>query len=136
MYNGIDDESMHFANFKANVDKIVATNAKNLTFLIGVNEFADRTPDEIAAMYTGLKPVSLWSGLPRLGTFEYDGADLPSSMDWTTQGVVTTEPVTVWFLLVLFHHGCSRVGMGTQHGEACVTERAAVCGLRRDRLGL
>ena len=90
VYNGIDDESVHFAHFKANVEIIVATNAKNLTFSMGVNRFADRTPDEFAAMYTGLKPVSLWSGLPRLGSFEYDGADFPSSVDWTTQGVVTT----------------------------------------------
>jgi len=89
VYNGIDEESVRFANFKANVDIIVATNAKNLTYSLGVNEFADLTSDEFAATYTGLKPASLWSGLPRLGTFEYDGADLPSSVDWTTQGVVT-----------------------------------------------
>ena len=89
VYNGIDEESVRFANFKANVDIIAATNAKNLTYSLGVNEFADLTSDEFAATYTGLKPASLWSGLPRLGMFEYDGADLPSSVDWTTQGVVT-----------------------------------------------
>merc|ERR1712107_924155 len=89
VHGGIDEESVRFANFKANVDIIVATNAKNLTYFLGVNEFADLTSDEFAATYTGLKPASLWSGLPRLGTFEYDGADLPSSVDWTTQGVVT-----------------------------------------------
>merc|ERR1712136_597256 len=82
-------ESVRFVNFKANVDIIVATNAKNLTYSLGVNEFADLTSDEFAATYTGLKPASLWSGLPRLGTFEHGGADLPSSVDWTTQGVVT-----------------------------------------------
>ena len=89
VYNGIDEESVRSENFKANVDIIVATNAKNLTFSLGVDEFADLTPDEFAATSTELKPASLWSGLPRVGTFEYDGADLPSSVDWTTQGVVT-----------------------------------------------
>merc|ERR1712136_521286 len=83
------DYLMMFDNFKTNVDIIAATNAKNLTYSLGVNEFADLSSDEFAATYTGLKPASLWSGLPRLGTFEYDGADLPSSVDWTTQGVVT-----------------------------------------------
>merc|ERR1712122_394899 len=51
--------------------------------------FTDLTQDEFAATYTGLKPATLWTGLPRLGTHEYNGAPLASSVDWTTQGVVT-----------------------------------------------
>ena len=54
-----------------------------------MNLFADLTQDEFAATYTGLKPESLWSDLPRLGTHEYSGAALASSVDWTTQGAVT-----------------------------------------------
>ena len=54
-----------------------------------MNQFADLTQDEFAATYTGLKLESLWSDLPRLGTNEYSGAALASSVDWTTQGAVT-----------------------------------------------
>jgi len=89
VYNGINEDAVRFGNFKANVDVIYATNARNLTFALGVNEFTDLTQDEFAAIYTGLKPASLWSGLPRLSTHEYDGSPLASSVDWTTQGVVT-----------------------------------------------
>jgi len=89
VYNGINEESVRFGNFKSNVDIIRATNARNLSFSLGVNEFADLTQDEFAATYAGLKPAALWTGLPRLGTHEYNGAPLASSVDWTTQGVVT-----------------------------------------------
>jgi hypothetical protein len=89
VYNGIDEESVRFGNFKANIGIIRATNARNLTYKLGVNQFADLTQDEFAATYTGLKPESLWSDLPRLGTHEYSGAALASSVDWTTKGVVT-----------------------------------------------
>merc|ERR1712012_906820 len=89
VYNGINEDAVRFGIFKANVDVIYATNARNLTFALGVNEFTDLTQEEFAASYTGLKPASLWSGLPRLSTHEYNGAPLASSVDWTTQGVVT-----------------------------------------------
>jgi C1A family cysteine protease len=90
VYNGVDEESVRFDNFKANVDVIRATNAKNLTFWLRPTEFADLTLEEFAATHFGFqKPASMWSGLPSLGTHEYDGAPLVSSVDWTTQGAVT-----------------------------------------------
>ena len=89
VYNGINEESVRFGNFKSNVEIIRATNARNLSFSLGVNEFADLTQVEFAATYTGLEPATLWTGLPRLVTHEYTGAPLASSVDWTTQGVVT-----------------------------------------------
>merc|ERR1719414_1166866 len=90
VYNGVNEDAVRFGIFKANADVIYATNARNLTFALGVNEFTDLTQEEFAASYTGLKPASLWSGLPRLSTHEYNGAPLASSVDWTTQGVVTS----------------------------------------------
>ena len=68
---------------------IWAINARNLTFALGVNEFADLTKDEFVVTYSGLKPASAWSSLPRLGMHEYDGAPLAMSVDWTTLGVVS-----------------------------------------------
>ena len=68
-----------------------------------MKEFADLTPDEFAATYTGLEPASSWSGLPRWGTFEYDGAELLSAVDWTTQGVETpvNNQAIMYLLLIL-----------------------------------
>jgi|ERR1712136_725500 len=86
VYNDINEESVRFENFKTNVGIIRATNAKNLTYKLGVNQFADLTQDEFAATYTGLKPERLWSDLPRLGTHEYSGAALASSLDYARSG--------------------------------------------------
>ena len=49
----------------------------------------DQTQDEFAATYLALQPESLWSELPHLGTREYSGVALASSVCWTTRGVVT-----------------------------------------------
>ena len=49
----------------------------------------DQTQDEFAAAYLALQPESLCSELPHLGTLEYSGVALPSSVCWTTRGVVT-----------------------------------------------
>ena len=88
VYNGINEESVRSADFKANADIIVATTAKNLTYSLGMIKFVDLMSDEFATTYMGLKQASLWRGLPSLGMFEYDGAEFPSSVDWMTPGLV------------------------------------------------
>merc|ERR1712032_701937 len=65
------------------------TNARNLSYTLGVNQFADLTSDEITKGYTGLKPKNLWGALPNLGTDKYSGEALADSVDWTTKGAVT-----------------------------------------------
>ena len=90
VYNAIDEESNRFKVFKANVDIMEATNLKNLSYTLGVNQFADLTADEFASQYTGLKkPDHIWGDLPYLGRDTYSGATLPDSVDWTTKGAVT-----------------------------------------------
>ena len=101
-------------NSQSNIETIWAINARNLTFALGVNEFADLTKDEFVATYSGLKPASAWSSLPRLGMHEYDGAPLATSVDWTTLGVVS--PVKYqgqWLLLDILNHGLSRISERT-----------------------
>ena len=80
---------MCFGIFKVNDDVIYVTNAKNSVSVLGVNKLTDLKQDKFAASYTGLKPMSWWSGLPRLSTDEYNGVLLVSSVEWMTQGVVT-----------------------------------------------
>ena len=80
---------MCFGIFKTNDDVLYATNARNSVSALGVNKLTDLRQDELAASYTGLKPVSRWSGLTRLSTHEYNRVSLVSSVEWMTQGVVT-----------------------------------------------
>merc|ERR1712190_403288 len=89
VYNGNDEENQRFEIFKQNLDFITTTNARNLSYTLGVNQFADLTSDVITKGYTGLKPKDLWGALPNLGTDKYSGKALASSVDWTTQGAVT-----------------------------------------------
>lgn len=87
-YNDIDEEKVRFAIFKANLNYIEATNAKNLTFTLGVNQFADLTEEEWVASYTGAKaPGQLYSDVPYLG--EHGAVDFDDSVDWTEKGAVT-----------------------------------------------
>ena len=88
MYD-INEDAVCFGIFKANDYVIYATNAKNSASALGVNKLTDLRQDEFAASYTGFKPVSRWSGLPRLSTHEYNRVPLVSSVDWTKQGVIT-----------------------------------------------
>lgn len=85
--SGTDEESKRFAVFKLHLDTIRATNSQNLSFQLGVNEFADLTIEEFSASHTGFKP--LWRGLPLLGVHEFSGSELPSEVDWTREGKVT-----------------------------------------------
>jgi len=89
-YNGVDEENTRFDIFKTNVDIIEAVNNRNLSYTLGVNQFADLSADEFAAQYTGLKkPEKIWGDLPYLGQDTYSGKALESSIDWTTKGAVT-----------------------------------------------
>merc|ERR1712151_1067110 len=73
-----------------NVDIIESVNNRNLSYTLGVNQFADLSADEFAAQYTGLKkPEKIWGDLPYLGRDTYSGKALESSIDWTTKGAVT-----------------------------------------------
>jgi cathepsin L len=85
-----DEEESRFQIFKANLDLIEETNAQNLSYKLGVNEFAHLTWDEFKEVYMRKnKPERTWGALPYLGTHNYSGAPLKASVDWTTSGAVT-----------------------------------------------
>ena len=73
------------------VETTRVTNARILAFNVGLNQFVDLTHHEVTAMYTGLKPTTLWSGLLRLETNEHSEKSLGASVDWATQGGYTRE---------------------------------------------
>jgi KDEL-tailed cysteine endopeptidase len=87
-----DGEERRFETFKDNVDFIEATNAKNLPYQLGVNQFADLSSEEYAAAHLGgYKPerllgveANIKEPFPNL-----TGAALPDSVDWVAAGAVT-----------------------------------------------
>jgi C1A family cysteine protease len=90
VFTGDEEEARRFEIFKKNVDTIYEYNSKNLSFQLGVNEFAHMDPDEFANHYFGLKrPEKMWGDTPKLGTHVNSGAPLADSVDWTTNGAVT-----------------------------------------------
>lgn len=86
VYDDLDAEAYRFEVFKENLDYIEETNAKKLTYLLGVNEFSDMPADEFSAKMFGFKPVDAPA---ELSVHEYRGEVLASSVDWRTSGAVT-----------------------------------------------
>ena len=60
---GIDETPIRYSAWKSNYDVIQQHNAKGLSWQLGLNEFADMTPEEFAALHLGFKtPSGLKSG--------------------------------------------------------------------------
>ena len=120
----LNEDAVCFGIFKANDDVICATNARNLASALGVNKLTDLRQDEFAAFYTGFKPVSRWSGLPRLSTHEYNGVSLGffSELDDARCCNSREESGAVQFVLVLFNNRRSQRCVGPQHWQSCVPE--------------
>jgi len=86
-YNGNDELVVREQIYNDNVAKIEAHNAKNLSYSMAVNGFADLLEDEFVAQYTGLlaKPLSLSD--VNLGTLpEVESPD--DAVDWVQNGAV------------------------------------------------
>ena len=50
VYNGINEELVWFEHFKSNIEIIWTTNAGNLTYTLGINEFADLTQGVVTSV--------------------------------------------------------------------------------------
>jgi len=89
-YGSYVEEQQRFGIFKVNVDTIYRTNAQNLSFKLGVTQFADMTASEFGATHFGLAPpAALWGDLPSLGNHKYAGEALADEVDWTKKNAVT-----------------------------------------------
>ena len=71
--------------FKENYQQIQFYNLQNNTFKLGINEYADLTIDEWYRRFNSLylNKNSICSD------FEYQNSDLPQSVDWREEGIVT-----------------------------------------------
>merc|ERR1719436_670527 len=85
------EKEVRFAAFAANYAYIQAENAKGRSYKLGINQFADMTPDEFSMSAFGLRPreTKRWGTLPSLGKHVRGNATLPTSVDWREKGAVT-----------------------------------------------
>jgi len=82
-----EEENLRAAIFAANLEKIAAHNAKDLGWTMALNEFADLTSTEFGiGRIGGFVPRSL---RVRSNIADIEGVEAPSSVDWTSKGVVT-----------------------------------------------
>jgi len=89
VYDEVEKEA-RFGAFAANYAYIQAENAKGHSYQLGINEFADMTPDEFAMTRLGLRPRENkpWGTLSSLGKHVRGNATLPASVDWRNKGAV------------------------------------------------
>jgi len=86
-YNGNDALIVREQIYNDNVAKIEAHNAKNLSYSMTVNGFADLMEDEFVAQYTGLLATPPSLSDVNLGTL-LEAASLDDEVDWVKNGVV------------------------------------------------
>jgi KDEL-tailed cysteine endopeptidase len=84
--NGKDEEN-RMKIFRENLDRIKKIQAEDHPYSVGLNKFADLTPEEFEANYLGYRPPAVRPG---------EGEDVvltatavPTSIDWRTRNAVT-----------------------------------------------
>ena len=86
-YESLGELETRFEIFRTNVRNIINHNLDHSqNFTMGINQFTDLTPEEFKAQYvTGIKSkVESFGCVP----FTSSASNTPSSIDWTTKGVV------------------------------------------------
>jgi xylem cysteine proteinase len=85
-YEGADEFFKRFHIFKENLAYIQSENAKNHSYTLGLNEFADMTRDEFYSAYTGLMNAPRANGAVFTAPENFQPLD---SVDWRSKGAVT-----------------------------------------------
>ena len=86
------EESRRYDIFRSNVDMIHRVNLRNLTYLVGINEFSNLTFKEFEASYlTRFERRGLRLQAPSVFTAANGSVTgpIPDQYDWRTQKVVT-----------------------------------------------
>jgi len=99
-YHTIEEETLRYKIWYENLGRISQTNSKNLSYKLRLNQFADLTDDEFRMKVHGSKGScyrddKMASKIPKISTqigkavgSSHIGTN-PTSVDWTTKGVVT-----------------------------------------------
>jgi len=84
-----DEVYYRYKIFKKNVDFIDETNAKKLTYKVGINKFADLTSEEFQTYFMGSRVDSTKHIRTGDAFVIPSGFKAPSSVNWTAAGAVT-----------------------------------------------
>lgn len=83
-----DEYDLRYDIFRNNLERINAHNQKNLSWKLGVNQFADLTPEEFRMQFLGFKKP-LENNIPRITDYSLKNIrDLPKEVDWRKKNVV------------------------------------------------
>ncbi|KAJ4797546.1 hypothetical protein LUZ62_048792 [Rhynchospora pubera] len=92
-YNDAEEKAHRFEIFKANAEYVQSVNhARNRTYRLSLNRFADLTNEEFKASFLGFKPNPLIAKEEQdvEKPFRYANlASVPGAMDWRARGAVT-----------------------------------------------
>jgi KDEL-tailed cysteine endopeptidase len=86
-YSAATEYAHRYNVFKTNFAKITQHNLEGHSWSLAVNQFADMTWEEFKAQRLGYKKIQ--TSLPRTLVDLNGLVNVPSSVDWTTKGVVT-----------------------------------------------
>merc|ERR1719414_1962694 len=117
VYNGINEDAVRFGIFKANVDVIYATNARNLTFFVGRERIHRPDAGRVCRL---LHWAQTSESVERFASFEHarvqrSSLGFFSGLDDARCCNSREESGAVRFLLVLFNNRRSRRCVGPQH---------------------
>lgn len=87
-YKDKGELEQRFGIYKTNVQFIDQFNSQNFSFKLIDNQFADMTNEEFKSIYLGLGNTTNNSNKGKSFGYE-EHEDLPTSVDWRTQGAVT-----------------------------------------------
>ncbi|KAK7290399.1 hypothetical protein RIF29_04798 [Crotalaria pallida] len=89
VYKNLEEMAKKFEIFIYNLNYIIDTNAKrssSSSYVLGLNEFADWSPEEFKETYLHELNLSIDNNDIKLNDM---ACQAPSSLDWRTRGVVT-----------------------------------------------
>ncbi|WJX89600.1 cathepsin L [Trifolium repens] len=94
VYNGLGEKDKRFEIFKDNLGFIDEHNAKNYTYKVGLNKFADMTNEEYRDMYLGTRNDAkrrvMKTKITTGHRYAYSSGDrLPVHVDWRLNGAVS-----------------------------------------------
>merc|ERR1719454_2333913 len=85
------EKKLRLAIFKKNMEMIEASNAKNLSYKLGVTPFSDMTFEEFRVRFLGGTTPLTTDQMQNMTKFEKPvGFTVPDSIDWVSKGAVSS----------------------------------------------